>query len=217
MTRWIDLYGTTGEYVSEVKTMESDFDYYFPKINSDYIENDGTVKMYIRISNDIGETWSEWHEIINDSTPRGLLDGDGFALGSISYQYKVVLDISTNFTGKSPEFKKFDINMLGGYNIFNLGDKICKPEIWIKKINGSGDISLTNETLDITLKLTDLHNNETVYVNCESETILTDLPSTYRYKNHNDVFIELDTGENVLTGSGDFELDIRAEFKLLQG
>ncbi|TVX86124.1 hypothetical protein FPZ44_24410 [Paenibacillus agilis] len=85
------------------------------------------------------------------------------------------------------------------------------------KRNGAGTIKLTNETNGQTLVFENLNNNEEVYVDCENEDIMTSLPMKYRYDDHNDVFLELDVGENLLTGEGEFDLTIRHEFKTLQG
>ena len=108
------------------------------------------------------------------------------------------------------------MDLIGAYKIDNVGDVILQPEIWIRKTNGSGDIKLTNETNGMSLELKNLNNGEEVYIDCENKDIVSSLPLTYRYKDHNGVFIEFEVGENLLTGEGDFKLDIRLQFKLLQ-
>lgn len=216
MTKWIDLYGTSGEYQSDVKNLTSDFDFLITTISHKYIKNDGEVALDMRVSFDNGFYWTDWVNI-NNGPYKPLFDGDGLVLNKVLYQYRVRMDLGDNYSGKSPVFDLFSLKLEGAYKIENVGDVVCKPEIWIKKVNGSGSVKLTNETNGNVLEIKNLNNNETVYIDCENEDIVTDLPSKYRYNDHNNVFIELEQGSNILSGEGDFLLDIKMQFKTIQG
>lgn len=216
MTKWIDLYKPIGTYESDVYDITSDFEVYIPEITTIYDENDGVVTVEVRVSFDDGVTWSDWLDVESDML-NAELNKDQGNLGKAKFQYRVKLDMTNNLSGTSSVFKGFNANFNGAFKIVNTGDVVCKPELWIKKKNGSGSIKLTNETNGLTLELNNLNDGEEVYIDCENEDIVSSLPLVYRYKDHNNVFIELDVGENLITGEGDFELDMRFEFKTLQG
>jgi Phage tail protein len=214
MSRWIDLYnGGYGVYESEVFDISSDFESYLTNIQYDYDSNDGVVSIEVRISYDDGNTWTNWINI-NNSSYKPLFNDDE-PLDNAKFQYRVILD--NNSGGLPSVFKSFSIDLYGAFKIINTGDVVCKPEIWIKKVNGDGDVKLINETNGLSMEFKNLIEGETVYVDCENEDIVSDRPLTYRYNDHNNVFIELDVGENHLTGEGNFELTMRYEFKTLQG
>lgn len=100
--------------------------------------------------------------------------------------------------------------------INNAGDLTIKPEIEITKI-GDGDVTITNVTNgNQSFSFNNLSDNETVYVNCETEVILTDLSDTYRYSAFAGNFIELLCGENTLTVTGNATVIFRYQGKLLQ-
>lgn len=212
MGTWSELSSKKGVYISPPFNVNSDFEYYIHNFRSQFEENDGTVDIFIRVSYD-GVNYGEWDKINNDSIS-DLFRDDFYYLEYAKFQYKVEMTINGEV---SPVFKGFSYDLFGAYLIDNKGDVICKPEIWIKKTNASGDISLTNETNGQTLILKNLNKDETVYIDCEKEDIVSSLANVYRFKDHNDVFLELEVGENLITGEGDFELVVRHEFKLLQG
>ncbi|OME53971.1 hypothetical protein BSK59_15430 [Paenibacillus odorifer] len=212
MAKWSELYVQKGVYISKEFDVSSNFDSYIQNIAFEYKSNDGRTIVSIRISYD-GSTFGDWIQI-NDVAVKELFKDDYYSLNSCKFQYKVEM-IDDGVV--SPEFKSFSYSFEGAYVIENTGDIVCKPEIWITKRNGSGTIKLYNETNGQTLIFTNLNNNEQVYVDCENEDIMTDLPLKYRYDDHNNVFLQLEVGENKLTGEGDFELTIRHEFMMLQG
>jgi hypothetical protein len=212
MTSWIGLYSVVAEYESDVIDITSDFDFYVADLKSTYQDNDGFITLEMRMSLDNGFTWTDY------KNPFELkFDGDYFSLSQVKVQYRVKFDMSMNVGGNSPVFDKFDFKLIGTYKIINYGDLSCKPELWIRKTNGSGNIKLINEANGQSLELTNLNDGETVYIDCENEDIVTDLPLKYRYNDHNGIFLELEIGENYLAGEGDFELDMRMQFKTLQG
>lgn len=98
----------------------------------------------------------------------------------------------------------------------NRGDIICKPEISIKVVT-AGDIRIVNNTTSKEFKFTGLQTNENIYVDNEREYISTDIPLTYRYTNFNNNYLEMTTGVNQLTVYGQCKIQLRYQFKLLQG
>jgi hypothetical protein len=210
--RWIDLYEQKATYISEVFDVRSVFESYIENLMCQYDLNDGTVQVFIRISYD-NETWTDWVQV-NDAVHGPLFRNDFYYMENCRMQYKVEM---INNGEVSPTFISFSYSLIGCYLLDNRGDVVCKPELWIKKINSNGTVRITNESNTQMFELKDLNVGETVYVDCENEDIVSDLPLTYRYDNHNNVFLELEVGENILTGEGEFELIIRHEFKTLQG
>lgn len=214
MTSWLDLYIPKGVYVSQVFDVGSHYETYIQDLKVQYERHDGTVDVFIRLSYD-STNWTEWIKM-NEAAfnERDLFRDSYYDMEQCSLQYKVVL---RNEGTKSPEFRGISFSLLGTYLLTNTGDVTCKPELWITKRNGAGTIKLTNETNGQILQLADLNNNEQVYIDCENEDIVSDLPLVYRYDKHNNVFLELEVGDNLLTGEGDFELTIRHEYITLQG
>ncbi|MNX70414.1 Phage tail protein [compost metagenome] len=114
----------------------------------------------------------------------------------------------------SKNFKVIDSQVT---EIENLGDVICKPEIFIKKV-GNGDISIINQTNgDKVFEFKNLLDGETVYVDCENEYIETNLMNTYRYNNFNNQYISMVVGRNTLTLQGSAEIQFRYVFRRYQG
>ncbi|WP_222429837.1 phage tail domain-containing protein [Paenibacillus agilis] len=210
--KWIDLYIQKGVYISREFDISSNFEVYRDELKYHYELNDGEVKVFVRMSYDTS-TWTEWVQV-NNSAYLELFRDEYYNMEYAKFQYKIELINHGVFT---PIFRSFSYMLRGSYLLINTGDLICKPELWITKRNGAGTIKLTNETNGQTLVFENLNNNEEVYVDCENEDIMTSLPMKYRYDDHNDVFLELDVGENLLTGEGEFDLTIRHEFKTLQG
>lgn len=212
--RWIDLYnGGYGEYISDIYDISSDFDSYLDTLSFNYTNNEGTIDIEVRFSYD-STTWQDWIKI-NDVSYIPFFEDEDIDLSNLRFQYKVILNNTGGGSKAVFNYLKFDL--VGVIRIINIGDLVCKPEIWIRKTVGDGDIKITNETLGTTMEFTDIFNGEEIYIDCENEDIISDRELTYRIDNHNGVFLELDTGENLISGEGDFELDIRYEFKTIQG
>lgn len=211
---WVELYDGESVYESDAVSVASDFDFLLEDIKLDYDLNDGDVVVETRTSYNNGVTWGEWVEV--GMSHESQFDGDGAILDELLFQYRVTMT-TTHLGGKSPTFKSFKIDLQGAYKVINTGDVICKPEIWIRKTKSFGDVKLKNLTNGMVMEFEELNRGEEVYINCEEEDIVSSLPRVYRYDNHNDVYMELDVGENLIAGEGDFEMDIRLQFKTLQG
>lgn len=211
MPSWLNLYSNIGSYESVIYDISSSFTYYDIVKSLAYEINGGKLDVQIRVSYDGGNTWNEWLSLID--SPISPFDNE-VSLANARLQYRVLFEGDAN---NRPSFSSIDLKLYGAKRIINTGDRVCKPEIWIRKTNGSGSITLTNRTNNQTLKFENLNNGEEIYIDNENEDIVSSLPSIYRFDDHNGVFLKLEVGENILTGTGDFELDIKLEFKTLQG
>jgi len=99
-------------------------------------------------------------------------------------------------------------------SITNSGDARCYPELWIEKV-GNGNISIKNLTNAGTIcTITSLLDEEIVYINNEDGTIESSLSNTYRYDNHNGIYIELVKGINNLEVTGTCNLTWKYKFKI---
>jgi len=96
----------------------------------------------------------------------------------------------------------------------NAGDLIIYPEIIFVK-DGEGDISILNNTNNQELIITDLLDLEEIYINGDNEYIASNT-QLYRYNNHNNVFLAMNTGINRLDISGISELKFQWQYKTLQ-
>lgn len=149
-----------------------------------------------------------------DGEPRILHNGEEGYI-QISFKTSAPYAFSKSIYHNSNTSHGFDIMF-----IENKGDRKVKPEIRIKKINSSGDISVINKTngnKGFTLK--NLNINEQVYIDCKEEDIESSLESDgiYRYDDFEGDFIEVAYGRNELELIGDFEVSIQFRNILIQG
>lgn len=127
--------------------------------------------------------------------------GEGFATIKIRcngpYAYSPMI---TDYREIPDEGKFIEINNKGDY-------KLC-PYIKLTK-TGDGDFSILNFADGGNQCIfTGLKDGETITVDGENEIIETDLPNTYRYDNHNDVFLKLKLGINRLFVNGTCKMKI---------
>lgn len=102
--------------------------------------------------------------------------------------------------------------------IDNFGDLNCSPIIMIEKTVANGDVSIVNiSNGGQEMKFEDILVNEVLTIDGEHESIETDVPTVHRYENHNEEFIELVRGRNILQLNGDFIVKFIYQFKLLAG
>jgi phage-related protein len=98
---------------------------------------------------------------------------------------------------------------------YNYGNIPFYPTFIIEKI-GNGDISIVNTSNEgYEMKFTGLLDKEVVTIDGGNEDITTSIPNTYRYNNHNGVFLEMTYGQNHLMIYGDANLLIKYQCKLL--
>lgn len=100
----------------------------------------------------------------------------------------------------------------------NLGDLSISPEVWIKKI-GAGNVSIQNlSNAGSIFSFTGLSNLETIYVDNQNQLIQSDLvPTTYRYGNFNNGYMEIVYGNNTLLVTGACILSFKYQYVYLQG
>jgi len=97
----------------------------------------------------------------------------------------------------------------------NLGDLDCQPILYLTKI-GDGNISIKNlSDGGIEFSLTSLTSNEELIIDNEHQDISTSIPDTYRYDNHNGIFLNMKRGVNNLQIVGTCKLQFKHQFKLL--
>lgn len=213
MPNWSTISNPKGVYISPIYSVSNALDRYVTTINIG-LQNphDQQAMYYFRVSYDT-KNWTEWKKFYD--TSYDLLDEH--KLSGLYFQYKVVL-ISESLA-KAPFLQSFELIFKPFAFIDNVGDLETKPKIWIRKVNGKGNIKIINHTTGQEVEFTDLLSGEEVYVDCENEEIVSshqDSLSIYRYDNHNDEFLELIRGDNYITSEGDFDLDIRYKGILLQ-
>ena len=114
---------------------------------------------------------------------------------------------------------KYDISLNTPTGIIfeftNNGDFSCKPIISFQKI-GNGDISIVNlSDGGKELKMISLLSNEDILINNEYGNIQTSIPNTYRYDNHNGVFLDFIRGINQIQCFGNMKIQFKYQFKLL--
>lgn len=212
MTRWKDIMLPYGEYISEPFPVSSDFDRYVATINitGQNIHNQ-RMDFYYSVSNDQQE-WSDWKGF-NESSAELLND---YRLYQLYFRFKIVFSSET--LSKRPYFQSVSIYLEPYTLAENIGDTVTKPKLWLTKKNSPGDITLTNKMTGQEIIFKDIYLNEQIFIDCESEEIISSFQNSgiYRYDNHNDEWLELLAGENYLKGYGDFDLDLRYTGKLLQ-
>jgi phage-related protein len=100
----------------------------------------------------------------------------------------------------------------------NLGDLSISPEVWIKKI-GAGNVSIKNlSNSGTTFTFTGLSDSETIYVDNQNQIIQSDiLPTTYRYGNFNNNYMNMTYGNNQLLVTGACIVRFRYQYVYLQG
>lgn len=95
----------------------------------------------------------------------------------------------------------------------NSGDLPCKPILEFEKV-GNGDlriVNLSNAGQEFELKA--LLSGEKIRVDNHHKEIETDIVGTYRYDNHNDVFLEMLRGNNYLKVYGNVKMRFVYQFE----
>ena len=113
----------------------------------------------------------------------------------------------------------FSSNVAGGTEISfqNHGDAEVMPYIILEKIE-DGDVSILNLSNNSQeLKMTGIWNGDLINIDCENETIETEVAGVYRYDNHNNVFLQFPRGMNRLVVSGECKIQFKYQFITYQG
>lgn len=212
MPSWSEITQPYGEYVSEVFNISNTLSNYVVTIDVTEINTfNQQLDFFYSVSFD-NVTWTEWETFYVESTD--FLNG--FNLSTLYFKYKV--KIGATVETEKPYLQSISLTFEPFLLFENLGDTALKPKLWIRKKNVFGSITLINHMTGLELTLSNLENNEEVYIDCENEEIISSLQflGVYRYDNHNDEWLELNRGETYLKGHGDFDMDIRYQNIILQ-
>ncbi|MEL3959407.1 phage tail domain-containing protein [Caldifermentibacillus hisashii] len=103
-------------------------------------------------------------------------------------------------------------------SIKNYGDDICKPDIYIEKVD-DGDISIINYSdSGREFKITNILDGDILNIDNENEQIETDISGSFNYKNHNNIYLRLlPYSQNRLKIYGKCKIQFKYQFKLFQG
>ena len=210
--KWGSLINSTGSYVSKSYEISNVSSKYLTTILSNIINiHNKKVEFFYSISYDY-INWTDWKPInFNDN---GLLDG--YELDRLIFRYKIILNAEKD--NEKPYVQSFSIYFDPCESLENLGDFDIKPKLWIRKKNGNGNIELTNIITNQKLVIENLIDNEEVFIDCQKEDIVSDRQNlgVYRYDDHNDEYLNLVIGDNILKSKGDFDMDVRHRYIFLQ-
>lgn len=146
-------------------------------------------------------------ELVHNCLSEGYINLKFRCIDDCAYTpvYEKIIDLSTN----PPEGTI--------YTFENIGDDNCKPWVEIQKVNGSGDISISNQSNgNAEMKFVGLANNETITVDCENRIITSDIPLTNRYGNMQGDYMDLPIYNNYLLIKGKCKLKFKYQLKRLQ-
>ena len=210
--KWGSLINSTGSYISKYYEITNVSSKYLTTILANIINiHHQQVEFFYSLSYDY-MNWTKW-KTINFSDINLL---DGYDLDGLIFRYKIVLNAQKD--NEKPYVQSFSITLDPCESLENLGDFTIKPKLWIKKKNGKGTIEITNIMTDQKLVVENLIDNEEVFIDCDNEDIVSDRQhlGVYRYDDHNDEYLELVVGHNLLKGKGDFDMDVRHQYVFLQ-
>lgn len=209
--KWSNIISPKGVYVSQVFDISSNLNSYITTIDLSIINpNNQHLQFYFSLSHD-KTIWSDWKEF--DENSFNMFND--MNLSQLFFKYKIEF-ISDSFE-KRPFVQKVELSMTPFFSIENLGDLTAFPKLWIRKVNESGDIKITNHYTNQTMVFKNLVKGEEVFIDCENEDIISSRQSlgVYRYDDHNNEWLGLETGKNLLVGEGDFDMDYRFQSGLL--
>lgn len=143
---------------------------------------------------------------------------NGLKQGMINIQMRCDSPYAYSPTYISPEYDLSNNTIEGTLIQFiNDGDTELYPEISIIK-NGVGDIEFYNQTNgNKYFKLTNIDDNEEIYLNCEKEIIISSLPNIYRYDNFSGEFLKIIYGINNILIKGNCKVKFRWRYRIIQG
>ncbi len=99
--------------------------------------------------------------------------------------------------------------------ITNNSDIPTYPEVLIKKYCNDGDVVITNLNTGQIFKLTDLKNEELIYINNDNETITSDIANSNPEDKFNNQFLYFIRGTNMLKTDGSCKLRFRYRERFL--
>ena len=212
MATWNSVVAPWGEYISKVYNVSTGHNTVFGNVEMNNTnKHDQDLRYYYRFSQD-NQTWQEWLPLLEGNS--NLFEG--YDASIMHFQYKVIMSATQlDFT---PTHKELKITFYPYELVWNVGDLKGYPKLWFTKRNKAGTIQLINTTNKQVLEFKDLKKDEEVFIDTYDEIIKSSHESTgtYRYDDHNNVWLVLEAGENLLDSKGDYDLDIRYYSPLLQ-
>lgn len=210
MVNWISAINPPATYISKPIKISAPLNTIMSNVTLfDQNDFDQTINYYYRFSKD-EINWTEWFP---------LFEGEGNLFGDINatvvyFQYRVEmfaeeLSWSPKHMGIRLEYEYFE-------RIVNKGDLKAYPKLWINKRNNNNKVKLINTTNREELSFKKLNKDEEVFIDTYDEIIISSQYETYRYDDHNNVWLTLEAGENLLQAEGDFDLDVRYYAPMLQ-
>lgn len=207
--KWKNIASPNGYYESRVFDISSPLTKYISNIEVSVINIHEQLVVFEYSTSRDSTVWSEWRPF--DSFSHNLFENQ--KLDKLLFKYRV--SFKSNDPVKNPYFQSIKIILNACISIDNIGDLPTDTKIWITKTIDDGDVSLVNNTSNKTLLLKGLKKDEVVFMDSEHEEIISSLPLTYRYDNHNDTYLKLAYGENLISGVGNFSVDIKFQHRLL--
>lgn len=212
MATWLSLSNLKGISTSPPLMIPVETDGSITRIAWDAdVPNHTQVIIQTKISFDQGRNWTEWRTCTNRGSIPDL--DPTTKLNQIQLMYRLLMQ-SAGYSA-TPKLKQLSLYVEPVIIVNNKGDLPLKPELWITK-QGHGSITIHNLSLkqsDFTMR--DLTDQETVYINNDTQLIESSLPVTYRYTNFNDQYLDLPAGINMLRVNGNARLQFRYEYKFL--
>jgi predicted phage tail component-like protein len=125
------------------------------------------------------------------------------------YSYSPIYEEIHDFSNNSPSGSEIVIR--------NLGDTAMYPVIYAKVSGSSFSLIQLSDGGD-KLAFSNLANGETVTIDCQNETVETDIPLTYRYDqmSGDSRYLRFHYGHNRLKVIGNVTLKFRYQYKMLQ-
>ena len=207
MVTWLESLVGHGVYESNEYTLDISKGTHY--IDASFKYDDSKAPVYIDYKYKVdNEQWTEWLNLVEDS---GTLF-KGLKGSKITYKIRVRVESTTRGSGR---YSYVSIKSTDYLVFINSGDLPTYPKLWIKKTIERGAIKLINKTNNTTLGFKTLCQNETVFIDGENRIIKSDYSLVNRYKDHNEVWMKLEVGENLFIREGEFEFDIRYESPML--
>jgi phage-related protein len=147
-------------------------------------------------------------------TAETKLNHNGFGNGYVTLTMRCDGAYAYTNVYTTPIYSSTSLTDYKEINFNNIGDTDVYPTIFIDK-NQAGDLEIFNETTNQLLTIAGLVDGESIIIDCDRETIKTNLPFTYRYNNFNDEYLRFSVGLNRLKIKGNFNLYFRNYFKIL--
>lgn len=159
-----------------------------------------------------------YFEGLQDRVMFAIIAGDSSLVhnGMNEGYFTVTIQTNSPYLFSQVKTQSKTITTTGTIPIVNRGHLDVYPELSIKKV-GDGDLTIKIDGRSV--KITNLKNNENIYIDTLREIIQTDLTATYRYGNIvsgelEDLFVGMGNKEYVVTGSSVIAYRFREKYRV---